>query len=789
MSLDDLDNVWVSELIFAVDAETMRIIDITGDIEASLGVQPEILVGSPLYFAIHRDDLDEANAAFVRTIEEGRATWEGRVQCADGTFVHYGWEGRLGLDGSTVYARSRDVERTRKVIADIRVYERLADLAADVMLVVDNNGRVVQANQAALDIFEDPDRAFIGAPLTAFVADESLLQQFVERLKGGESVIDFRVPSMTNDGRELMMEGIATFDSVTQRWYVVERDVTERVAREHELEITQRFFDLSSSPLMLLDSEDRVVRANPSFLDVADLTLEEVEGSDIVDALGIVVGADLRSRLATARTGGVVDPVEVQVKVGGAKRMFEVHLSVASDGGAVYLSCRDVTEERSLQAEMVHRANHDPLTGLANRAALREAMEGDLSDGAFVAIVTLDLDGFKKINDSFGHSVGDALLVAISDRLSQRTRGVDVVARMGGDEFVILLRGVPDLPTVELVGEKIRRAFLEPFDVGGRLVDIIASVGGTAGHRSTHSSEELLIEADLAAYSAKKAADGRCRVFGQELRSQADFSSAVEEHLHRVLSAEHFDLDIVEYRGRDETTLGLGVIAPAVASSGERRWNQESMRIAKGLGLLGPISKRLTAEAMRQLGPWLNEHPDCYLEIVYNLSEVSMKGFHSTLLEALARNGLDPRQFVVSLADQGEIDARLIDPEAIDALRDAGVRVALCDSFADAQTLSVLTAIGIDRIDVDAASVAATAADSMERMIANTVMEIADQQGIVVMVDADFNPDVVDVGLVYGDCEPLGVTIETPVPIEEFVGTARVDERSDDSTSEQQPTV
>lgn len=785
MSLDEFDNAWVAELLFTVDAPTGVILDAAGEVESSLGVAPKDLVGLPLLAAIHRDDVASAQDAFDRTVEEGRATWEGRVLRSDGAFTEYGWEGRLSQDGRTIYARSRDVAAARKTAADLRIYERLADLTPDLFVVSNAVGRIVKVNESVCELHGVDQSQIVGSSLADFVTDEgrAVIESFPLRLANGESLINFQIPGIRGDGSIATVEGTATFDAVTNRWYVVERDVTERVAREAELAITQRFFDLSASQLVLLDAEDRVVRANRSFLDVADWELEEVEGRDILDVLGVVSGAKIRALLTDARNGHEVENIEVLVRVGDAARTFEIHFSAAVESGAVYLSCRDVTEERSLRAEMLHRAMHDPLTGLANRSSLHEAIESDLTKSDFVSVLMLDLDGFKKINDSLGHAAGDLLLIRIAERLTQRTRGVDMVARMGGDEFVILLRGVPDLATVSLVCDKITRAFREPFDLEGRLVDISASVGGTGGHGSSHTSEELLLEADLAAYSAKLDGADRYRVFDSELRSQADFTAAVEEHLRRVLLAPEFDLEVVEMKDRAGDQIGVGVIAPAVAISDERRWNQESLRIAKNLGLLAPISSRLTREAAQRLSPWLRSHPDCFLEIIYNAAEISMAGFATSLLGTLIEHDVDPHQFVVCLAGLDAIDAGEIDGTTVDALRAAGIRIALADSHADAHTLSVIAAIGVDRIDVDVARVAATVEGSVKRSITNTVLDIADRLGITVVVDASFTPDVVDVMSIFDGCSPLGVTYEVAVPVHEFIGpegpVASVDEDAD----------
>ena len=771
MSVDQFDKAWVAELLFTVDAQTGVILDAAGEVETSLGLPPADMVGMRLLAAIHRDDVASAEAAFEQTVKEGRATWEGRVLSVDGAFTDYGWDGRLGQDGRTIYAQSRDVVAARKIAADLRVYERLADLTSDLFVVSNAIGRIVKVNASVSKLHGGSAEDFVGGFLSDFVTEEgrAVIEEFPQRVMQGESLINFQLPGIRGDGSVATIEGTATFDEVTKRWYVVERDVTERVAREEELEITQRFFELSSSQLVLLDDRDRVVRANQSFLDVADVKLDDVVGRDILDAIPVIAGADVRSLLTSVRQGRVVGPREVRVRIGGSELTFEIQLSAAIEGGSVYLSCRDVTEERSLRAELLERATHDSLTGLANRASLLESIERDLSNGDFVAIVTLDLDGFKQTNDTLGHAAGDILLVRVAERLNRLTRHVDMVARMGGDEFVIMLSGVPDLATVGVVGTKISEAFAEPFDVDGRPIEISASVGATGGRSSSHTSQELLLEADLAAYAAKHGGADRCRVFDDELRTAADSAAEIEEHLRRVVAAPHFDLDVVEIKRTSGAPMGLSVIAPALCASGESRWDGESLRIAKSLGLLGPISTRMTEEAIERLAPWMRANPGCFIEIAYNPSQVSMAGFEGMLLELLAANDVDPRQFVVSLSDLGQVDATAIDPSSIAALRRSGIRVSLSESAADAHTLSIMETVGIDRIEIDGARIAAMTEGSVTRLIANTVLDIADRLGIVIVIDAGFDPEVGDLADLFGDCSPLGAVFEKPIPIAELV--------------------
>lgn len=771
MALDELDNVWVTELLFTVDAATGLIVDAAGDVEACLGLDPGLLVGFPLFGAVHREDLDRANAAFERTKSEGRATWEGRVMHADGSFVEYAWEGRLGTDGQMIYARSRDAARAKATLADLRIYERLADLTTDLFIVVDNRGRIVRANRAAQETHNCSVDEFFGAELASFVPESShhLLNAIPMQLARGDTLVNFQMPTFDGRGGQITVEGTATFDDVTDRWYVVERDVTERVAREHELEVAQRFFDLSTSLLVLVDADDRILRANAAFLTAVGADLPDTAGRAIVEVLGVASANGLRRTLAEVRSGQVSQGHEVDVTLEDQSQILAIQFAPAREGGAVYLSCRDITEERSLQRELVRRASTDSLTGLANRATLVEAIQADLATGRPTAFVMLDLDDFKRINDSLGHAAGDDLLVRIAERLDACTRGVDIVARLGGDEFAVLLRGVPDGPTALLVAEKLRAAFHHPFDVLDRPVHITASVGAAIGRGSTHTVEQLLLEADLAAYAAKQAGADRARVFDDVLRATTDFAHALEGHLRRVLDAADFDIDVVPVKDLGGSVVGVGVTAPAISISGERRWNAQSMEVAKRLGLLGPLSLRLARESIGGLSSWLIAHPDAHLDIVFDVVELEVAGFARQLLDLLEEFDVATNQLIVSLTGVPDVGMQAVDLHAIDELRRADVRVSFGASRADTNTLAALHLGCIDRIDVDATRVALAPEGSIERLIAATVFDVADRLGVEVVVDASFTPDVVDTVSMFPNCAPVGLVFGRPVPLDEFV--------------------
>ncbi len=771
MALNEVGNVWMAELLFAIDVETMCIIDASGDVESGLGIHPRETIGRPLFSTLDLDDLHGARAALEEALVTGRATWEGTLNTRSGEVIDYAWEGHLGEAGKVIYVRGREGSRVRAALADIRIFERLADLTTDLFIVVDEAGRIVRANRSALNAFACPEEDLLGERLTGFVPESgrAALDRFMERMATGEKLVNYEIPTVNGEGHDIVMEGTATFDEVTRRWYVVARNVTDRVARQHELEVTQRFFELSKSQLVLVGADNRILRANPAFEAAVGRTRAELVGVSIDDALGAAEPAGLLELLEHVRTEHGSGLHEVEVDRGSAGTL-DVHFASAAEAGSVYLSCRDVTEERSLQEELVARASSDGLTGLANRATMEDAIVRELDSGAVTAVLMLDLDGFKQVNDSLGHAAGDELLMRVAERLEQQTRGVDIVSRYGGDEFAILLRGVPDAPTALLVAEKLRKAFHVPFEVQERFVEVTASVGAAVGLGTTHDARQLVSEADLAAYAAKEGGADKSCAFDEALQSASDFAAALEDHLRRVLRSPTFDLEVIPVAGLDGVTCGVGVTAPAIAISGQRKWNAQSMRVAKRLGLLGPLSQRLATETIAGLAPWLRTHPGAYLDIVFDVHEIATAGFTDHVLGLLRAHRIAPSQLLVSIVGVAGIGINAVDVEVFRELRAAGTRVSFAASRADTDTLAALHLGCIDRIDVDSTFLALAPEGSVEHLIASTVFDVADRLGVEVVADASFTPDVIDTVSVFRTCSPVGLVFGAPVPLDEFIG-------------------
>ncbi|MCZ2836742.1 putative bifunctional diguanylate cyclase/phosphodiesterase [Modestobacter sp. VKM Ac-2985] len=378
------------------------------------------------------------------------------------------------------------------------------------------------------------------------------------------------------------------------------------------------------------------------------------------------------------------------------------------DGGpGVVVTHTDITDRVRAEQRAAWQARHDHLTELPNRAALHETITGALAeDGGPVTVLYLDVDGFKQVNDSLGHSTGDLLLQELATRLSQRTRTSDVVGRLGGDEFVVVARDC-DAPAGELLAHRFRAVFDEPFELAGTRLSLTASIGTATSDPAHTGPEDLLRDADAAMYAAKS--DGRDQHlhFTPTLRSALEDRRQVVTHLRDAAA-----LDQLTVRWQPVVHLPSGTVTGCEAlvrwEHPHRGWLEpaEFIPIAEETGMIVPITRWLLRTAIAQAEAWRADGHD--LAVAVNVSAVHLSS--GTLVDdvrqALAERDLDPGDLVLELTET----ALARDPEHAVAqfreLRTHGVRIALDDFGAGYSSLAAVASLPADVLKVDRALVA-----------------------------------------------------------------------------------
>jgi diguanylate cyclase (GGDEF)-like protein/PAS domain S-box-containing protein len=304
-------------------------------------------------------------------------------------------------------------------------------------------------------------------------------------------------------------------------------DVSERQRIENELRLAAGFFEHSNEGILICDDADRIVRVNPAFTEITGYAPDEVVGRQPSFLRATTPHGEETSEMERALSGpGTWQGELVNRRKAGSSFPSWLSVSVVrDDAGQVsgYVSIfSDITERRAHEDRVRWLAHHDFVTGLANRNLLIDRAELALRraarDGRQVALLAIDLDRFKAVNDQMGHAAGDRLLRLVAERLEGVVRQTDTVARVGGDEFVVMLPDVTCPEYVERVAEKILAALQQPFDFEEGRAVIGACVGGSIGPRDGASLEELLRVADAEMYRAKRAGGNGFRIAEQAVR-------------------------------------------------------------------------------------------------------------------------------------------------------------------------------------------------------------------------------------------------------------------------------
>jgi diguanylate cyclase (GGDEF)-like protein/PAS domain S-box-containing protein len=542
---------------------------------------------------------------------------------------------------------------------------------------------------------------------------------------------------------------VATEDG-TLVWSGVLTDITERRAIEEALRASEERFrsviETASDAFVSVDIDGRVVEWNRKAEETFGWTREEVVGLPLVTTIipDSERAAHQRGFERYVRTGAgpvVGSTIEVSaLRRDGAE--FPVELSIwatVSQGvQRVNAFVRDTSERRALEA-VTHQAFHDPLTDLANRSLFTErvaaalARRGD-SSGATVAVLLLDLDDFKTVNDSLGHAAGDELLVAVAARLRACVRPGDTLARLAGDEFAILLDELDDKGDAIAVAKRVGTRLEVPFEIEAMEIAVRASIGISLGQTPDARPEDLMRDADVAMYGAKARGKGGFQVFEPHMRHavvkrmelKADLRHALERGELHVRYQPTIRLD-------DESIVGAEALL---------RWEHaerglipplDFIPLAEEMGLIVPIGRWVLGEACGHAVEWAKGWPELApLTLSVNVSarQLQDRRFVGEVAEILSEHGLPSDQLVLELTESSLVE----DPDqAVHRLRELralGIRLAIDDFGTGYSSLAYLQRYPIEILKVHRAFVAELGRHPDEPALAKAILQLAQHLGM-----------------------------------------------------------
>lgn len=611
------------------------------------------------------------------------------------------------------------------------------DAVPDATVVVDSRGRVRQLNRAALALAGGAEGELLGVHChRLFHSLELSLSEcpVCRHIEAGAGGARFEIYAR-GSWLEVVLSPIA-LDGMPHGMVHVARDVTERKQSEFEMRRLSGAIEQSEDLVLITDPSGTIEYVNPAFERITGYARAEVVGSrPSMLRSGKHDHAFYQRVWKTIQAGQPFRDMFVNRRKDGSLYYEEKTITPMRDaqgGIASYVSTgKDISERVRAQEQLRYLAHHDPLTGLPNRALLEDRVEHALAsarrEGYGLAVLFLDLDRFKTVNDSLGHGVGDDLLGMAAKRLRSLMRGGDTLARLGGDEFVLVvdrLRGAADSATV---AEKVLAALAEPFELQGFEAFVTGSVGISVFPDDGGSSEDLLKHAGVAMYRAKQTGGDSYQFYTEGMNVDTLERLDVRSRLRHALDRGEFEL---HYQPRVELDTGRVVGVEALL-----RWNNPQLGSVspevfipalEETGLINTVGAWVLRTACDQAVAWRSAGlPPLRMSVNLSPRQFRQNGLLETVRSALAESGLEARALELEITEGTLVENVEQVVGTLSALHRLGVSIAVDDFGTGYSSLSYLKRFPIDILKIDRSFVKGIPHDGDDLAIATAIIAMA----------------------------------------------------------------
>jgi diguanylate cyclase (GGDEF)-like protein len=660
----------------------------------------------------------------------------------------------------------------REVVFCNKRYMEIYGLAAEQVKPGTAIGELIRHRlNLGLKVQSNPDE-YVRERVGSIVVAATTIQKFTDG-----RVIAYTMHPMPGGG------GMATHEDITGREELSARLKAQfefGKQQEEDLRIRNLRFDTAinnmSQGLCFFDAAHRLIVCNDRYIDMYDLSHDRVgPGTPLAEIVDMRFEAgsfpemtrdeylQWRNKVAISH-----EPTDSIVELRNGKT-FKIRHRPMPDGGWV-ATHEDITEQRRSEVKIEYMAHHDALTDLANRVLLNERLEQALSHRIhreeMLAVHHVDLDQFKAVNDTFGHPAGDKLLKIVADRLRALVRETDTIARMGGDEFVVVQAPIGDPAEATSLAQRIIGAMSEPFDLDGHQAVIGASIGIAVGPSDGLQPDNLLRNADLALYRAKGDGRGTFRFFEAAMDLQMQTRRIMERDLRKALPAGEFELYY-----QPVVNLASGDISGFEALI---RWNHPEKGIvspasfiplAEETGFIVPLGEWVIREACATAAKWPGD-----LSVAVNISAAQFRnsGLMQVIVGALATSGLQPTRLEIEITETVLLQNRETTLAVLHQLRELGVRIAMDDFGTGYSSLTYLQCFPFDKIKIDRSFVKDITENAGSLNIVRAVAALAKGMGMSATAEGVETSEQLDKITCEGCTEMQGFLFSRPLPANEI---------------------
>ncbi len=705
---------------------------------------------------LHPEDRDNIKMLFDKARAGTLDHWRGsiRERARDGSWVWFHVAVRLSeLDESGRPLRMQgtfqdinDLKQAQLALAQEAERRRiLVNHSSDGIVTIDQSGKVFEANRRFAEMLgytlEEVQHLSVWDWDVQLSSEELWLKLVTIGVEGDH----FETRHRRKDGTEFEVD-ISTSASIIDDQkliFCVCRDITTRKQTEEALRVASLVYQNSREAMMVTDADNRIIDVNPTFTWITGYDRHEVVGKTPSILQSGRQSPDFYKEMWTAlkNSGHWSGEIWNRRKNGEVYPQWLAINAVYDKQGALHrwvAQFSDLTEKKDAEQQIWQQANFDPLTGLPNRRMFRDRLHQELKRAhrshTSVALLFLDLDHFKEVNDSLGHDMGDLLLKEAASRLQSCVRESDTIARLGGDEFIIILNDLQSTGIVGSIAQKILTRLATPFTLKSSAAYVSASIGITLYPEDADNIEGLMKNADQAMYAAKKQGRNRYSYFTPAMQEQMNRRIHITNQLRVALNTEQIwvvyqpviDLAsgkiskveaLVRWEHPEE-----GVIAPNVF-----------IPIAEESGLITLLGNRVFQDALTLAKRWCRRIPG--FKVSVNRSPVQFSNKEEDWLELLHKSGLHGDDIIVEITEGLLLDNRPGVQEHLLALKEAGIQVAIDDFGTGYSSLAYLKKFDINYLKIDQSFVQNLAPGNQDQAICEAMITMAHRLGLEVVAE------------------------------------------------------